>query len=362
MKILVIGLGSIGQRHVRNLRQLLGDELELLAYRVRRLGHVITPGMGADSTRNVEAEYTMRVYTDLREALAQQPDAAFICNPNSMHVATATVCLESGCDLFIEKPVATSLDGVPELLRLAEEARRDRVIMVGYQLRFHPCLRKLAEVLGSGELGTLLAVRCVTGEYMPNWHPYEDYREAYAAKASMGGGVVLSQIHETDYLYSLFGLPRSVYALGGHWSELEIAAEDTASILMDASLRGAPGGRRSLPVHLHMDFLQSPQTKQCEVIGDRGRAVMDLVATTVSVWTRDNPAPQIHAFPGFERNQLFLDQTRHFLACVRDRTRPVVGLRDGLESVRIALAAKQSIATGAPVWLTQGRDWYAESL
>jgi predicted dehydrogenase len=355
MKILMIGLGSIGQRHVRNLRQLLGADLELIAHRVRRISHVITPGMGVDALRDVEFEYDIRVYMDLDEALGQRPAAVFICNPNSMHVATAIACLKANCDLFIEKPVATSLDGVHELLSLAEGEFKDRIIMVGYQLRFHPCLKKLSEVIASGALGTLLAVRCVTGEYMPNWHPYEDYREAYAAKSEMGGGVILSQIHETDYLYSLFGLPKSVFALGGHWSELEISSEDTASILME----GTTSAGRTLPIHLHQDFLQSPQMKQCEVIGDRGKAVMDLVAVTVSVYGRDNPTPAVHEFPGFERNHLFLDQTSHFLDCIRNRHRPIVDLRDGLESVRIALAAKQSIATGKRVLLSQIGDFRA---
>ncbi len=351
MKILIAGLGSIGQRHVRNLRALLGDGLELIAYRVRRLAHVITPGtgMGADATRNVESEYNIRVFTDLDEALGERPDAAFICNPNSMHMATAIACLQAGCDLFLEKPVAASLDGVQELLSLAEGRFRGRIVMVGYQLRFHPCLKKLAETIASGSLGNLLAVRCVTGEYMPDWHPYEDYREAYAAKPEMGGGVMLAQIHEADYLYSLFGAPRSVYALGGQWSELEMAADDTASILMEA----ATASGRTLPIHLHQDCLQSPPEKQCEVIGDRGKALMDLVAANVKVYRRGDPKPAVFAFSNFERNQLFLDQTRHFLECLRARQRPVVDLRDGIESLRIVLAAKRSIATGERVLLSQ---------
>ena len=108
--------------------------------------------------------------------------------------------------------------------------------MVGYQLRFHPCLHKLAEIVHSGILGNLLAVRATIGEYLPAFHPFEDYRQMYASRADLGGGVVLSQIHEFDFLYSLFGLPNRIYAMGGHWSELEIDVEDTASILMECSL------------------------------------------------------------------------------------------------------------------------------
>jgi predicted dehydrogenase len=345
MKILMIGLGGIGQRHTRNLRALLGDSAEFIAYRVRRQTHVVTPTMGADAGRNVENEYSIRVFSSLDEALAEKPDIAFVCNPSSLHVPVALSCIRAGCDIFVEKPLSDSINGIEELVRAA--AGQKRIAMVGYQLRFHPCLRKLAEILQSRVLGNMLAVRATVGEYLPNWHPYEDYRQMYAARADLGGGVVLSQIHEFDYLYSLFGLPSRIYALGGHWSELEIDVEDSASILMECYVAGRP-----LPIHLHQDYLQSPPSRQCEVIGDRGRVVMDLHALTVSIFTRGNATPDVHSFAGFERNQLFLDQTRHFLDCVEFRSRPVVDLNDGKQSLRMALAVKASIASRQPVDLT----------
>jgi predicted dehydrogenase len=344
MKILVVGLGGIGQRHTRNFRAILGDTAEIIAYRVRRQMRVITPSLDADESRNVEEAYAIRVFSSLDAALAESPDAALVCNPTSMHIPVALSCLHAGCDLFIEKPLAHSIDGAGELIRIAAE--RGRVAMVGYQLRFHPCLRSLRDTIESGVLGNLLAVRATIGEYLPNWHPYEDYRQIYAARADLGGGVVLSQIHELDYLYSLFGLPTRIHAVGGHWSQLEIDVEDTASILMEFSV-----AERPFPVHLHQDYLQSPPQRQCEVIGDRGRAIMDLNALTVTVFTRGNQTPDIHRFPGFERNQLFLDEASHFLECVKTRSRPIVDLADGLQSLRMALAAKESMRTGQPVKL-----------
>jgi predicted dehydrogenase len=345
MKILMIGLGGIGQRHTRNLRALLGNDVEIIAYRVRRQTHVVTPSMGADTLRNVEEEYSIRAFSSIDEALAEGPQIAFICNPSSLHVALASQCLQAGCDVFIEKPLTDSMQGTKDLLRLAEE--RGRIVMVGYQLRFHPCLRKFQEVVRSGDLGNLLSVRATIGEYLPNWHPYEDYRIMYAARADLGGGVVLSQIHEFDYLYSLFGVPVRVYAIGGHWSDLEIDVEDTASILMECSVDDRP-----LPIQLHQDYLQSPPSRQCEVIGDRGRAVMDLHSLSVTVFVRGNASPEAYSFSGFERNQLFLDETNHFLDCVSTRNRPIVDLQDGLQSLRMALAVKQSIASRLPVDLS----------
>jgi predicted dehydrogenase len=342
VKVLIIGLGSIGQRHVRNLRALLGDSVELIAYRVRRLTHVVTPTMGADQERNVEEVYNIRTFPSLDEALAEKPDIAYVCNPSSLHVAVARACLLAGCDIFLEKPLADSLEGTAELVELARTHKR--ICMVGYQLRFHPCILRLTEIVRSGVLGTLLSVRATIGEYLPNWHPYEDYRTTYAARADLGGGVVVTQIHEFDYLYSLFGFPLRIYALGGHWSDLEIDVEDTASILMEAPL-----GSRVLPIHLHQDYLQSPPSRQCEIIGDKGRAVMDLPSLTVSLYTLGKPQADIFRLENFDRNNLFLDQTRHFLHCVETREKPIVDLADGIQSLRMALAVKQSIAEHKPI-------------
>jgi predicted dehydrogenase len=342
MKALIVGLGGIGQRHTRNLRALLGDDAEIIAYRVRGRTHVVTPALAADPDLNVENEYGIRAFADLGDALVQKPEIAFICNPSSLHVPAATACLEAQCDIFIEKPLSDSMRGIDVLIRTAE--RHKAIATVGYQFRFHPCLRALADTVKSGILGSLLAVRATIGEYLPGWHRYEDYREMYASRADLGGGVLLSQIHEFDYLYSLFGIPNRVFALGGQWSDLEIDVEDTATMLMECSFAGRP-----LPIQLHQDYLQSPPLRQCEVIGDRGRALMDLHNLTVTVFKRGSATPQTQTFEGFDRNQLFLDELKHFLHCVKSRTKPIVDLHDGLQSLRMALAAKRSILTGQPV-------------
>ena len=251
MKILMVGLGGIGQRHLRNLRALLGERAEILAWRVRRLSHVVTPTLQSDESRDVEQVYDIRVFDSLDAALAEQPHVAFICNPSSLHIASALACVRAGCDLFLEKPVSHNLDGLAELLQAVEAHRR--VVMVGYQLRFHPCFLALQRAVRERRLGDLLAVRSHVGEYLPGWHPYEDYRQMYASRADLGGGVLVTQIHEFDYLYALFGVPRRLFALGGHWSHLEIDVEDAASTLMEFQFGG-----RLLPVHLQQDYIQRP--------------------------------------------------------------------------------------------------------
>jgi predicted dehydrogenase len=346
VKALFVGLGGIGQRHARNLRATLGSDIEIIAWRVRRLSHLVTPQLQADTERDVEREYDIRVFHSLEAALAEQPQIAFICNPSSLHVPAALQCLRAGCDLFLEKPVSNTLDGLAGLTRTAEQTKR--VVMVGYQLRFHPCFLALQEILNSGVLGSIMAVRATVGEYLPGWHPYEDYRQMYASRADLGGGVVVTQIHEFDYLYALFGTPSRIFSIGGHWSHLEIDVEDVASTLMEFKITDRP-----LPVHLQQDYLQRPANRSCEVIGDRGKAIMDLPSLSVTRYDQDGQLAETLQWNGFDRNQLFLHELHHFLECVKTRQKPTVDLNDGIWSLRMALAARESMASGRVVTLTK---------
>lgn len=344
MKVLFVGLGGIGQRHLRNLRSIVGDNLDVIAFREKNSSSVISDTLTIEEGSNVEQFYGVTVYSSLIDALAQGPSIAFICNPTSMHLATAKLAIEYGCHLFIEKALSDSLDGVQELIRQADEKKL--VCMVGYQMRFHPCLKTLQDILVSGSLGKIVAVNAEVGEYMPAWHKYEDYRQLYAARKALGGGVVVSQIHEFDYIQWLFGFPTKIFASGGHLSSLEIDVEDVASITMECHKDG-----QLIPVHLHQDYLQRPPSRTCKVIGDRGKVELDFLGLTVSHYDEEGKVLSSINFPYFQRNQLFIDELNHFLACIETGSSPTVTLRGGALSLQMALAAKESMHTGEVVKL-----------
>ena len=335
---LIVGLGAIGQRHLRNLRALLGEDVEIAAYRQRGLTQVLSESLQVEAEHGLHDAYRVQVFADLDEALASRPGAVFVCNPSSLHLPIALEAARAGGNLFIEKPLSHTYEGVDALLAAVEE--RDLVGLVGYQWRFHPCLVQARELLGENAIGRVLAVRAEVGEYLPHWHTYEDYRQTYGARRELGGGVLLSQIHEMDYLYWFFGLPKRVYCVGGHLSRLEIDVEDVASTLMEFATDG-----HIFPVHLHQDYLQRPPSRRCHIIGEEGRIEMDLMARTVRVFDGHSALARLYDFSGVERNQMFLDELKHFLACLRRQQTPVVSVRDGAASLRMALAAKQSLET-----------------
>jgi predicted dehydrogenase len=342
MKVLIAGLGSIGQRHLRNLRAVLGDGAEILAHRVVGRSSVISDAMAIEDG-DVERKYGVRAFTRLDEALAQRPEAVFICNPTSHHVATAMAALGAGCHVLIEKPLSDCDRGVDQLIEVAERSRL--VAAVGYQMRCHPALLHVRELLRDGAIGPVRSVRAEMGEYLPDAHPYEDYRTSYAARADLGGGVILCYIHEFDYVCWLFGMPRRVATVGGRLGQLDIDVEDTASSVLECMADG-----RSVAVHVQQSFLQRPPSRTCEIVGEHGTIRADLRTATVRVSVGAAAAQEVSF--RVERNQLFLDELRHFLAAVAGRPAPIVTAREAAQSLRVALAAKASMASGQMVTLS----------
>jgi len=355
MKILIAGLGGIGQRHLRNLRTLLGVGTEICGIDLRSNIPVLTDQLQVEGGTTLEEKYHLHIFPDLEPALAWKPEAVFVCNPTSQHLPTALRAAKMGCNLFIEKPLSHNLEQVEELINLVES--HGLTAVVDYQMRFHPCLQRLHAHVQEKKIGRILSVRAEIGEYLPGWHSYEDYRQMYASRQDLGGGVILSQIHEMDYLYWLYGLPRSVYALGGHLSSLEVDVEDTVEILMDYDMYG-----RSVPVSLHEDYLQRPPRRISEVIGDHGKILVNLVALSVDVFDGDGNQIEATSYAGFQRNQMFIDQLKYFLASLpgspgssKGQETPglLVSVREATHSLRMALAAKESLVTGKVVDITR---------
>lgn len=341
-RFLIVGLGGIGQRHLRNLRALVGTSAEIYAWRARGEHRVLNDQLGIAADDGLEEQYQVRAVPSLEDGLSVNPDAVLICNPSSLHLRVAQAAADAGCHLFIEKPLATSLDGVDRLIDTVRE--RDLTTLLGYQLRFHPLVQKLHALLEARALGPILAARMEVGEYLPAWHPYEDYRRMYASRHDLGGGVILSQIHELDLACWFFGPPRCVFAIAGHWTSLEVDVEDVASLLMECRADGRP-----LPVHVQQDYIQRPPARTIDIVGECGRATLDFHRLRLTVVGPDRAEPDITELVDFQRNTMFLEEMRHFLACIEGRETPLVPVDVGAASLRVALAARESARSGAVV-------------
>ena len=340
-KILVIGLGAAGQRHARNLRSVLGDQLELLAYRSRITSPALNERLEVIPGADPAVKLGAKVFLKLEDALSARPQAVVIANPSSQHLSVAHAAVEAGCAVFIEKPLSHTWDGVPEFLELVK--RKQVPTFVGYQWRFHPLLKSLKSYLENRPLGRLVAVRASFGEYLPGWHPYEDYRESYASRRELGGGVLLTQIHDFDYLGWLLGWPDQVFSIGGHLSDLEISVEDVASTLLRCSVDG-----RIIPVHVHQDYLQRPAVRGCELLAEHGRVNVNLAQGRWQSWDASGTCILEKDFGNFDRNEMFLAETDHFLNCLEGSEKSIVSANEGARSLAISLAAQRSQSSGRP--------------
>ncbi len=334
MKFLIVGLGSIGRRHFRNLQALGQRDIVLVR------SHRAT--LPDDELAGVPVE------TDLVEALKKyKPQAVIVANPTALHLEAAIPAAQAGCSILLEKPVSHSLDRLDQLESALE--RGGGRLLVGFQFRFHPTLQTAAQLLRDGAIGKPLSFHIQWGEYLPGWHPWEDFRQGYAAREDLGGGVILTLTHPLDYLRMLLGEVDWLWAFTGP-SNLGLGVEDSAEI----GLKMASGVIGSL----HLDYNQQPPSHRWEMVGSRGSLRWDNASGALEVYSIAETSGSsvgrgkageaewvIHQPPaGFERNGMFMDEMKHFIAVAQGKEMPLCTLADGRQALELALAARRSAA------------------
>jgi predicted dehydrogenase len=323
MSALVVGLGSIGLRHLENLRALGVGRLGALR---RRGGPLCRP---VDLTG-------VTMHRELEEALAAGYDLVVVANPTALHLEVALPAARAGCHLYLDKPVSHELAGLDELAR--EVDGRGLAVQVGCQLRFDPTLEAVQGWLAEGRPGKPLTAVAQVGEWLPGWHPWEDYRQGYAARADLGGGVALTLIHEIDYLLWLLGPLRVLAATGGVSGELELGVEDHLAAL----LRSRPG----VGVCLTMDFLQRPAVRSLRLACGQGRIDWDYHAGLAELWLEGKLAERAERPPEWQRNDLYLAAMADFLEAVAAGRQPRIPLAQGVDALETALAIKARLDDG----------------
>ena len=319
MKFLIAGMGSIGRRHLQNLIAL--GEQDIVLYRTHQ------------STLPDEELAEFPVETDLEAALEKKPDAVIVSNPTSLHLDVAIPAALTGCHIFLEKPISHSMNRLDELFDIVK-TNQNRVL-IGYQFRFHPGLQIVKDLLGEGAIGGLVSARAHWGEYLPGWHPWEDYRLGYSARDDLGGGVILTLSHTLDYLLWLFGEVQEVWALAGTLGDLGVKVEDTAEI----GLRFSQGFIGSV----HLDYLQQPPNHFLEIIGTEGTLRWEYAGGGVRLYRSEKKEWQDFHIPiSFERNDMFLSEMRHFVNLIHGIEESLCTLPDGIRALEVSLAAKQS--------------------
>jgi predicted dehydrogenase len=320
-KVLVVGTGSVGRRHIANLLALNAD---ITAYSYRRDPN---PELRALSDR-------IRIVTRLEDARTLPIDAVVVANTTDRHIDVALDSARLNRHLFIEKPLSNSLQGVQELARVVSD--HGLAVETGFMLRLHPNVRFIKEFLESGALGTVSFLRAVVGQHLPNWRPGVNYRDSYSAKRSQGGGVILDLVHELDLVRWLLGDVEDVAAMVSRCESLEIETEAVAQIVMRL--------QSGVLAQVHLDYVRPGYARALEIVGTQGTLFWDYVGGTVSLTGDDGVPARVHQVPdGFERNDMFKRHMEKFVLQVLTGMRdPVSSMEDGIQALRIALACHRS--------------------
>jgi predicted dehydrogenase len=326
MRALIVGLGSIGRRHSKILKE-IDPSIRIAAWR-RQNDQIET-----DSPVEL-------IVTRLEQVLEFSPDVAILTGPASEHTQKGLSLAAEGIHLLIEKPISSRLDGVEELIALCQE--RTLVLMTGYNLRFHRPLQILKEAVQCGQIGRPQIFRAEVGQYLPEWRPGRDYRETVSAQRELGGGVVLELSHELDCARWIMGEVRTVLGWTGRLSDLEIDVEDVAEAIVEFD-NGAIGS-------IHLDMIQRSAVRRCRVIGSKGSLDWDASTDCLKLKIPANGNEvDLHRGRNMDRNEMYRAELQHFLECVKTKQAPMVDGKEGLETLKLALAVKRSAQKGQRV-------------
>ena len=341
MKILFLGLGSIGQRHLQNIQWLqkekkLSGSFEFFGFvRPEDMHRVIQDGQ-EKKVADIGRHYNMTTVSSLKEAEAIRPDVVFVTNPSALHIQSALQFARLGSDLFIEKPLGHTTKGLHELERIVRDKKL--VAMVGFQTRFNPLVEGI-KVLVTKKRNQIISAAFTWNMYLPFHYRYKDYSKGYAARRDLGGGAILGLIHELDLVYYMLGLPKKMTAVGGKLSDLKMNVEDTVATILSYQKKG-----KVFPVTLRLSYAQTKEVRGFEFQFTDSTLFVDLLANSYRLYDEEGEL-QEEKIDKTTRNQLSEAEILHFFSCVKKRKETKVNIAEAKKSLDIALKIKKIIHT-----------------
>ncbi|WP_404304853.1 Gfo/Idh/MocA family protein [Neorhodopirellula lusitana] len=303
---LIVGLGSIGRRHLKNFRELCPDSTIAV---LRRREDGTAKQLGADL-----------VLTELPKATQWRPDWAVIANPASEHAVTVNALADLGTHLLVEKPLASELVDAKRIT--AASKANNCILMTGYNLRFDEALRELQHRVSSKTIGNVLSIDASVGQYLPDWRPDQDYRTCVSAQRQLGGGALRELSHELDYVQ---WIAQTAGVEGGlqvrsaqldQIGDLEIDVEDHVELLLQGTVTGCP---RPLLARVHLDFLSRTARRFCTVTGTLGSLHWDGVQRQLTL-TKPGQTEMLHDDSAADRNASYIEMSREFLRRIASKT------------------------------------------
>lgn len=319
-RILIVGLGSIGKRHLRLARELLPySKIAVLRHKIE-----LTIPEGADY-----------IFSTMDEAVDFLPQLAVISNPANFHLSVAIPLAEAGVHLLIEKPLSSSIKGAAELLDACQKT--NAVLAIGYNLRFLLSLQKFKSILDDKTIGDVWSVRSEIGQFLPSWRTNSDYRQGVSAQHALGGGVLLELSHEIDYLLWIFGEVEWVQAVLAQQSDLEIDVEDSAHLILGFVEKGR---QKPIVATVNLDFIRQDTSRSCTAIGKLGSLRWNGIQGTVEFWASGDSGWKEVFKHQATRDQSYLAEWSNVIRSIEKGVPPMITGEDGLKVLQIIEAAR----------------------
>jgi len=322
MRHLIIGCGSIGMRHLRNLISLGETDIAVVEtdYKRRQL---------------ISSEYnTIHIFPDFSKCWDYSPDSVLIATPTSSHIDLALQAAEKGYNIFIEKPLSHDMTKVDHLIKVIKE--NNLISLVGCNLRFHPGPLKVKNLIDAGKIGKITSAQVQFGQWLPDWHPHSDYRTSYSSQKELGGGIILDAIHEIDYIRWLINSTvDQICCFCDKLTDLDIDTEDTAAIILKFA--------NNIIGEVHLDYVQREYSRTCKIIGHKGTITWDYNDNSVrcySPYSKDQD--EYYLAESLDVNQMYLSEMKHWMNCIMRIEPPEQDVNSAKHALEIALAAKES--------------------
>lgn len=321
LKLFIVGAGSIGKRHIRNAIS-IGINPD----------NIISLDKRDDRIEEVKKLGVKKTYKDFDEALKEDFDAAVICSPTSLHIEQSIKLAKQKKHILIEKPLDSNLNGADELLKITRS--NNLTVMIAYIFRFSPAIKFIKKKLSENVIGKILYLRGEFSEYLPDWHPYEDYRTFYMASKEQGGGSILDQCHIMDLSHHLIGEFASVMAINKKISNLEIKADDLSELIVHH--------KNGVISSIHTDIFGRQHKKSVEIKGELGNIIWDFYKNEVTIYTSKDKKIDIYNQFNGDFNLCYIEELKAFIDAFIEKKDSPIPLEHGIDTMKLILAAERS--------------------
>ena len=318
--ICVVGVGSIGRRQIDNFKKYF-EKIDIVDVRADRIEE-------ARSLFNIDEDFDS--YVDAFNK--RNYDAVAITVPPHLHLPVAEVAVNNGSNLFIEKPLGMSVSGWNKISDLCN--KNNLISYIGYNHRHIPLTTEFKKIIDSGKIGEILHGNMRWGSYLPDWHPWEDYREFYMAKKEQGGGALLDESHGIDLVRYILGNAKEVFAMIDKISNLQITSDDSAFLTLRMD--------NNVLVQINFDLTSRTPRAEFELIGTEGTIIWDRINAKIKFFTSSTNTWEEKQNDLNDNVMSYAHQSKHFINCINGKERSINDIDNAIETQKIIDAAFES--------------------